>query len=313
MSDELRQEAASITRALRLAIQRERSGGESILSGMARARRAGIALPDLGSYTAPSAVAPPSLAPAALADPPAAAYTPHLPEPEPMPRVTHVVADAVVLPPFAELLWPAAMSGARASIESASLPVLDAIAAEARACEKCSLHRTRTNAVPGIGSARTGIVFVGEAPGADEDERGEPFVGRAGELLTSMIKGMDDRGLIPGVSLTRESVFIANVLKCRPPDNRNPMPDEIQHCAPYLMRQLEALQPRIICCLGRFAAELLLGMKGGTLAAMRGKTYRWKGAKLIVTYHPAYCLRSPSAKKPVWDDLQRLAQEYLTD
>jgi uracil-DNA glycosylase len=153
---------------------------------------------------------------------------------------------------------------------------------------------------------------VGEAPGADEDERGEPFVGRAGELLTAMIAGMNDRNLIPGVPLNRETVYICNVLKCRPPDNRNPLPHEIEACAPYVMRQLEALQPRVICCLGKFAAELLLGMKG-TISAMRGKTYRWRGAKLIVTYHPAYCLRSPSAKRPVWDDLQRLAQEYLTD
>jgi DNA polymerase len=166
--------------------------------------------------------------------------------------------------------------------------------------------------VPGVGSARTGIVFVGEAPGADEDRLGEPFVGRAGELLTKMIAAMDEKKLIPGVSLTRESVYIANVLKCRPPENRNPLPHEIESCSPYLMRQLEALQPRVICCLGKFAAELLLQLKG-TISSMRGKTYRWRGAKLIVTYHPAYCLRSPSAKRPVWEDLQRLAQEYLTD
>ena len=102
------------------------------------------------------------------------------------------------------------------------------------------------------------------------------------------------------------------MLKCRPPENRNPLPHEIESCAPYLMRQLEALQPRVICCLGKFAAELLLQLKG-TIGGMRGKTYRWRGAKLIVTYHPAYCLRNPNAKRPVWEDLQRLAQEYLTD
>jgi DNA polymerase len=193
-----------------------------------------------------------------------------------------------------------------------SEPVLDAVATEARACTQCGLCTTRTNAVPGVGSARTGIVFVGEAPGADEDARGEPFVGRAGELLTKMIAAMDEKRLIPGVKLSRETVYIANVLKCRPPENRNPLPHEIDACSPYLMRQLEALQPRIICCLGKFAAELLLQLKG-TISSMRGRTYRWRGAKLIVTYHPAYCLRSPSAKRPVWEDLQRLAQEYLTD
>ena len=221
--------------------------------------------------------------------------------------------DDIVLPPFTEPLFPSALAGGREGLHEQSLPVLDAVAHEARACTKCDLCRTRTNAVPGIGSARSGIVFVGEAPGADEDERGEPFVGRAGELLTRMIAAMDEKQLIPGVKLDREHVFIVNVLKCRPPENRNPMPNEIDACSPYLLRQLEALKPRVICCLGKFAADLLLQTKNTTIASMRGRTYRWRGAKLIVTYHPAYCLRSPSAKRPVWDDLQRLAQEYLAD
>jgi DNA polymerase len=217
------------------------------------------------------------------------------------------------LPPFTDDLFPSALGGGREGLLAASLPVLDAVAAEARACTKCGLCQTRIKAVPGIGSAATGIVFIGEAPGADEDEQGEPFVGRAGQLLTRMIAGMNERNLIPGVPLTRETVYICNVLKCRPPENRNPLPHEIEACSPYVMRQLEALQPRIICCLGKFAAELLLGVKG-TIASMRGKTYRWRGAKLIVTYHPAYVLRSPNtAREPVWQDLQRLAQEYLTD
>lgn len=323
MSQDLRQEAADIARALRQALERERGSGEMLASGIARARHKGIALPALGEYHAPAVAAPQLPAPTAtIARTPSAAatveqsppaFTLTSTEPASMPRATPAIPDDLVLPPFAQELWPSAIAGAREHVHTDSLPVLAGIADEARACEKCGLCRERTNAVPGVGSARTGIVFVGEAPGADEDARGEPFVGKAGELLTSMIKGMDDRRLIPGISLTRESVYIVNVLKCRPPENRNPMPHEIEQCSPYLMRQLEALKPRIICCLGRFAAELLLGSKGGTISAMRGKTYRWKGAKLIVTYHPAYCLRSPSAKKPVWDDLQRLAQEYLTD
>jgi len=218
----------------------------------------------------------------------------------------------IELPPFTDDLYPSALAGGRDALATAALPVLGIVAAEARACTKCGLCTTRTNAVPGVGSARSGIVFVGEAPGADEDARGEPFVGRAGELLTKMIAAMDEKQLIPGVKLSRETVYIANVLKCRPPENRNPLPHEIDSCSPYLLRQLEALQPRIICCLGKFAAELLLQLKG-TVTSMRGKTYRWRGAKLVVTYHPAYLLRSPSAKRPVWDDLQRLAQEYLTD
>lgn len=221
--------------------------------------------------------------------------------------------DDIVLPPFTEALFPSAIGGGRDGLHERALPVLDAVASEAAACRKCGLCETRTHAVPGVGSARSGIVFVGEAPGADEDERGEPFVGKAGELLTRMIAAMDEKQLIPGVKLDREHVYIVNVLKCRPPENRNPAPDEIAACSPYLLRQLEALQPRIICCLGKFAADLLLQVKNTTIANMRGKTYRWRGAKLIVTYHPAYCLRSPSAKRPVWEDLQRLAQEYLAD
>src|SRR5262249_4664192 len=112
--------------------------------------------------------------------------------------------------------------------------------------------------------------------------------------------------------LSRESVFICNVLKCRPPENRNPLPNEIEQCSPYLLRQLEAIKPRIICCLGKFAAELLLGVKG-TIASMRGRVYTYRGSKMIVTYHPAACLRNPNYKRPVWEDMQLLAREYLAD
>src|SRR2546427_122067 len=206
--------------------------------------------------------------------------------------------------------WP--RRGERAQITERSLPVLGQIAEEVIACPRCGLCETRTHAVPGVGSARSGIVFVGEAPGADEDRRGEPFVGRAGELLTRIIKAMDKERLLPGVPLTRDTVYICNVLKCRPPENRNPLPHEIEMCSPYLHRQLEALKPRVICCLGKFAAELLLGVKG-TIANLRGRIYDYRGAKMIVTYHPAACLRNPSYKRPVWEDMQLLAREYLTD
>jgi DNA polymerase len=163
--------------------------------------------------------------------------------------------------------------------------------------------------VPGTGTGEAGIVFVGEAPGASEDRRGEPFVGRAGELLTRMIQAMDEKNLIPGVRVARETVYITNTLKCRPPDNRNPLPHETEACAPYLVRQLALLKPRIICCLGKFAAELLVGARG-TIGGMRGTIYRYGDAKLIVTYHPAACLRNPAYKRPVWEDLQLLAREY---
>jgi DNA polymerase len=318
MSDDVRKEAADVARALRRKLERERAlgTGELLAAGVAKARRNGGAL---------------------AAEPPARAVAPTIEPPEPAggsnaftltpppPVESHVAKrgakkaaetapqpDDFDLPSFTDDLYPSALDGGRDQLVVLSEPVLETVASEARACTKCGLCTTRTNAVPGVGSARTGIVFVGEAPGADEDARGEPFVGRAGELLTKMIAAMDEKQLIPGVTLSRETVYIANVLKCRPPENRNPLPHEIDACSPYLMRQLEALQPRIICCLGKFAAELLLQLKG-TISSMRGRTYRWRGAKLIVTYHPAYCLRSPSAKRPVWDDLQRLAQEYLTD
>ena len=330
MSEELRREAADLARAVRRRVERERAlgTGDLLATGVARARKVrGPAFEPAVGFTAPVAVeptpAPPRAKPAAVAPTPVVT-SPAAPSSEPpaflkgLPETAPTAAppkpiDDIVLPPFTEPLFPSALAGGREGLHEQSLPVLDAVAHEARACTKCDLCRTRTNAVPGIGSARSGIVFVGEAPGADEDERGEPFVGRAGELLTRMIAAMDEKQLIPGVKLDREHVFIVNVLKCRPPENRNPMPNEIDACSPYLLRQLEALKPRVICCLGKFAADLLLQTKNTTIASMRGRTYRWRGAKLIVTYHPAYCLRSPSAKRPVWDDLQRLAQEYLAD
>jgi len=325
MSDDVRNEAADIARSLRRKVERERSlgTGELLAAVVAKARRNGVAeAPPAAAEravafvaAAPRAAAPvidaPSVGDAfALTPPPAAA--PQVAKRGAKSAVVAADAEAIDLPAFTDDLYPSALDGGRDQLVVLSEPVLEAVATEARACKQCGLCTTRTNAVPGVGSARTGIVFVGEAPGADEDARGEPFVGRAGELLTKMIAAMDEKRLIPGVKLSRETVYIANVLKCRPPENRNPLPHEIDACSPYLMRQLEALQPRIICCLGKFAAELLLQLKG-TISSMRGRTYRWRGAKLIVTYHPAYCLRSPSAKRPVWEDLQRLAQEYLTD
>jgi uracil-DNA glycosylase family 4 len=212
---------------------------------------------------------------------------------------------------FEEGLHPAGLE-ARAALAAEALPVLEQVAQEVRACVKCGLCDTRTQAVPGVGTARGGIVFVGEAPGADEDRLGEPFVGRAGQLLDRIIKAMDDARLIPGVPLDRSTVYICNVLKCRPPENRNPLPHEVESCAPYLRRQLEAIKPRVICCLGKFAAELLVGVKG-TIGGLRGKVYRYQGARLIVTYHPAACLRNPAYKRPVWEDMQLLAREYLSD
>ncbi len=227
------------------------------------------------------------------------------------PAEAPAAAEAPAPPPVASEQKAAELSDLEIAPLSPPGDTLEQIAGEVRSCLKCGLSTTRTKAVPGVGTGRVGVVFVGEAPGAAEDAQGEPFVGRAGQLLTKMIEAMDEKQLIPGVSLSREAVFIANVLKCRPPGNRNPLPHEIETCSPYLMRQLALLKPKVIFCLGKFAAELLVGAKG-TIGGMRGTVYRYGDSKLLVTYHPAACLRNPNYKRPVWEDLQLLAREYQT-
>ena len=172
------------------------------------------------------------------------------------------------------------------------------------ACEKCPLHRTRTHAVPGEGDTKAKLVFIGEAPGGDEDRQGRPFVGRSGELLTKIITS--------GMGMTREEVYITNIVKCRPPGNRDPLPGEIESCHPYLVRQLEIIQPKAICTLGRFAAQCLLDTKA-PLSRLRGKPADYNGTPLIPTYHPAYLLRNytKEARRQVWDDVSK-AVEVLT-
>jgi uracil-DNA glycosylase len=162
------------------------------------------------------------------------------------------------------------------------------------ACTACGLCRTRKRTVPGVGVAGAEWMFVGEAPGADEDAQGEPFVGQAGRLLDNMLKAVD-------LSRTR-NVYIANVLKCRPPNNRNPEPGEVTSCSPYLERQLELIRPRLIVALGRFAALTLLDTDA-TIASLRGRVHAYRGVPLIVTYHPAYLLRSLPEKAKAWEDL----------
>jgi DNA polymerase len=334
-----RKEAAELARSLRRYLERERGSPAGDLlalgTGESRRSRASATRPAATRSAAASRVAPAGEErPPIVAEAPRAAVVASAVGSTPKISTTYVVEDEEATPaenvdlfeaPGAKAskraasapvvlrteLNPAGLAS-RAEILAASVPVLEEVAGQARACTKCGLCKTRTQAVPGVGSASSGIVFVGEAPGADEDRRGEPFVGRAGELLTRIIKAMDDAQLIPGVPLNRESVYICNVLKCRPPENRNPLPHEVETCSPYLERQLEALAPRVICCLGKFAAELLVGAKG-TIGGLRGKVYRYHGAKLIVTYHPAACLRNPAYKRPVWEDMQLLAREYQTD
>jgi DNA polymerase len=161
------------------------------------------------------------------------------------------------------------------------------------ACAKCGLEKTRTRTVFGVGNRTARWLFVGEAPGADEDRQGEPFVGRAGQLLNAMLFA---------IGLEREEVYIANILKCRPPNNRDPQPNEVAHCEPYLIRQIELIGPRLIVALGRHAAHSLLKTEL-PLARLRGQRLAYHGTPLIVTYHPAYLLRNPADKRRAWDDL----------
>ncbi|MBI3779299.1 MAG: uracil-DNA glycosylase [Gammaproteobacteria bacterium] len=174
-----------------------------------------------------------------------------------------------------------------------------------RGCTKCSLHATRTQTVFGVGHRQARWMFIGEAPGADEDRQGEPFVGRAGQLLNAILFA---------IGLKREEVYIANVLKCRPPGNRDPQPEEVAQCEPYLLRQIELIKPRLIVALGRHAAHSLLKTEV-PLGKLRGQRLSYHGTPLIVTYHPAYLLRNPADKRKVWDDLclARKAMASLTD
>jgi len=167
-------------------------------------------------------------------------------------------------------------------------------------CQLCPLGKTRKNLVFGIGNPEARIVFVGEAPGADEDEQGLPFVGRAGQLLTDII--------VKGMKMQRKDVYICNILKCRPPGNRNPQPDEIGKCEPFLKKQLHIISPEIICALGTFAAKTLL-KTDIPISVLRGRFHMYEGIKLMPTYHPAYLLRNPAAKKQVWEDVQIIMKE----
>ncbi|HKI63490.1 MAG TPA: uracil-DNA glycosylase [Burkholderiales bacterium] len=169
-----------------------------------------------------------------------------------------------------------------------------ALEVEVPACTACALHKSRTQTVLGVGDRNADWLLVGEAPGAEEDRLGEPFVGQAGRLLDNMLAAI---GLARG-----ENVYIANVLKCRPPGNRNPEPGEVAQCTPFLLRQIALIQPRIIVAMGRFAAQTLLG-SDATIASLRGRVHRYAGVPLVVTYHPAYLLRNLPDKSKAWSDL----------
>ena len=180
------------------------------------------------------------------------------------------------------------------------LDSLDDIARTVAKCTRCPLYKTALKPVPGEGNPKAKLVCVGEAPGAKEDETGRPFVGQAGQLLTKILAAID---------MTREEVFICNVLKHRPPGNRNPQPDEVEACSPYLIRQLELIKPKVIVAFGTFAAQTLLNTKT-PLGQLRGLVHRYHGTPLVVTYHPAALLRNPAWKRPTWEDV-KLARRVL--
>jgi DNA polymerase len=177
---------------------------------------------------------------------------------------------------------------------------LDELRAHIGDCRRCKLAPGRTHLVFGVGNPQAELMFVGEGPGRDEDLRGEPFVGRAGQLLTEIIT--------KGMKLRRQDVYIANVIKCRPPENRNPEPDEIASCMPFLARQIEIVAPRVIVALGTFAAQTVLGVKK-PITRLRGEWHDYRGVKVMPTFHPAYLLRNPGDKKLVWEDIKLVMAE----
>jgi uracil-DNA glycosylase family 4 len=181
---------------------------------------------------------------------------------------------------------------------------LDQIRTDIGDCTRCRLHQGRNNIVFGVGDPNARLVFVGEGPGADEDAQGIPFVGKAGQLLTQMIENTAAK---EGIPLKRADVYICNVVKCRPPENRNPEQDEMEICGQFLFRQLSTIQPKAICALGSIASKALLGGKDG-VTKLRGRWHKWRDIPLLVTFHPSYLLRqySPDAKREAWEDLKKL-------
>ena len=250
-----------------------------------------------------------SVLPESPAIPEAAAARPPLPSrptPPPRPAVAAPRSAAPKLARPAPPAGPAASQPAASLLESAeeALPrltpeekasQLEALRAEIGDCTRCGLSAGRRHLVFGEGNPDAALMFAGEGPGADEDRTGRPFVGRAGQLLDRMIEAM---------SLRREQVYIANVVKCRPPDNRTPEPEECATCGPFLLRQIEIIQPRVLVLLGSVAAQYVLGTRK-SMGLLRGSVHRHRGALVIPTYHPAYLLRNPAAKRDVWEDLQK--------
>ena len=190
---------------------------------------------------------------------------------------------------------------AAAPIAALTGETLEAIRSDIGDCQRCKLAPTRTTIVFGSGNPNADIVFVGEAPGYEEDQQGLPFVGEAGRLLTKIIES---------TGIKREDAYICNILKCRPPGNRNPEPDEVLVCGPFLKRQIAAIRPKIVCCLGKFAAQTLL-QNAAPISKLRGEFHDIDGMRVIATFHPAYLLRSPEKKREVWEDMKQIRAELF--
>src|SRR5271156_4435932 len=219
-----------------------------------------------------------------------------IPEPMPKPKQSSALIAAAPIKPAVTFFPTAAGPTLFEAADRIQGDTLEIIRTDLGECTRCKLHRTRNKIVFGDGSSKADLVFVGEGPGHDEDIQGLPFVGRAGKLLTQMIEAM---------GLQRKDVYICNVVKCRPPENRMPERDEIAACSPFLIRQIDAIAPQVIVCLGACAAQTLLETNRG-ISQFRGQWLEFRGRKLMATYHPAYLLRNPSAKAEVWKDLQKV-------
>ena len=219
------------------------------------------------------------------------------PQPEQRDEMTPRARSVVAMPAVAEEIFSAPRPEANVTDPAQALRI---IREDIGDCTRCRLHQQgRKQIVFGVGDPKAELMFIGEAPGADEDQQGEPFVGRAGQLLTNMIKAMGIR---------REDVYIANIIKCRPPGNRTPERDECETCSPFLMRQIAAIKPKAIVALGAVAAKTLLAINA-PMSEFRGRWYDFRGTKLAVTYHPAFLLRDPRQKKETWKDLQMVMKD----
>lgn len=266
----------------------------------------GSASPELASMPGPAvaAVAAATGSPVVAAPPPAAPAPESAAASQAVPDAAFAAACAAFVAetlalieregvPSGGSLPPDPLLAAHGGDKAAALATL---CAEVLPCAKCDLHRTRTHTVFGTGNPDADLVFIGEAPGQDEDLQGEPFVGRSGQLLTK---------ILGAIGYARQDVYICNILKCRPPNNRDPLPTEVQQCEPHLRRQLAILRPRAICCLGRIAGQTLLGTDA-SLGRLRQAVHFYAGIPVTVTFHPAALLRNPGWKRDTWDDVRRL-------